>query len=408
MDTLLSPSEVKLRAIVHHAYMGILEIDEEGYIVNLNISGQALFGPLFKAYALPEDQIFPALTIISPSLVDAITSFTKPAGLITANEVCHFTLPENGILIEKDYKFTISKMFDNCIVMSIEDITSKIAEEQAMQQAQLDKAVAQGKFEIASEVLHDIGNAVVGFGSYLTRINRLLEQSNLPNLTNVAGFMKVQQTAFGQVIGADKAGALVNLMDGIVRTQKDSQEEIKRSITDQLNIITHIQEILNIQRQYVIGHEAHERKPVNLQHVIQDCRAMLFASIDKKGIKLSLNVTPEPVIVKGDRTKLMQVILNILKNSIEAIDLTAAEKSIAVTLAQKAGEVCLTISDNGKGFDAEIAAHLFERRYTTKSSGTGLGLYNCRSIVESHNGSIEIHSAGLGLGAVTTIRFSHQ
>ena len=44
---------------------------------------------------------------------------------------------------------------------------------------ELEKAIAQGKFEIASEVLHDIGNALVGFGSYLTRINRVIENNNL-------------------------------------------------------------------------------------------------------------------------------------------------------------------------------------------------------------------------------------
>ena len=79
----------------------------------------------------------------------------------------------------------------------------------------------------------------------------------------------------------------------------------------------------------VRGHKGvHQRKPVNLESLINDCRSMLFASIDKKGIKVKINIKPGNYTIKGDHTKLMQVVLNILKNSIEAIDLNAEEKTI--------------------------------------------------------------------------------
>src|SRR5450631_940716 len=81
----------------------------------------------------------------------------------------------------------------------------------SLQAALLDKAVAQGKYEIASDVLHDIGNAVVGFGSYLTRIRRSLEQNNLQNLQNLAGFFTTQQTILATVIGEAKSGAVVSM-----------------------------------------------------------------------------------------------------------------------------------------------------------------------------------------------------
>ena len=61
-------------------------------------------------------------------------------------------------------------------------------------EAMLEKAVAQGKFEIASDVMHDIGNAVVGFGSYLTLIRRLQNEDSTGNLQNLAGFFEKQKT----------------------------------------------------------------------------------------------------------------------------------------------------------------------------------------------------------------------
>ena len=277
------------------------------------------------------------------------------------------------------------------------------------QEQELEKAIAQGKFEIASEVLHDIGNALVGFGSYLTRINRVAESNNSDSLRNLGTFLKAQQTAIGNAIGADKAAALISIAEGIAKSQGDNQKEMSTAIAELLNIVSHIQEILNIQRQSVRNHGAsQERKPVNLGGIIDDCRSMLFASFDKKGVKFNVNVKPGNYVLKGDHTKLMQVMLNVIKNSLEAIDMESESKFISVSMESTSGYILLKIADNGQGFDKKTSDHFFERGFTTKKKGTGLGLYNCRSIVESHAGTFDIVSDGPGLGAVTTIKFALQ
>ncbi|HEY5327013.1 MAG TPA: PAS domain S-box protein [Mucilaginibacter sp.] len=288
-----------------------------------------------------------------------------------------------------------------------EDLKALNQQLEKQKEQELENAIAQGKFEIASEFLHDIGNAMVGLGSHLNRINKVVDQNNLNNIKSLTVFLKTQQTAIASVIGAQKAGALVAITEGIESTQSANANEINKSITELLNIITHIQEILNIQRQLVKGNRGvHERKPVNLENIIYDCRSMLFASTDNKRIRLTLNIKPGTYTIKGDHTKLMQVILNILKNSIEAIDADAPEKNITIDMCST-GEVAeLKITDNGRGFDAETANMFFVRGFTTKKNGTGLGLYNCRTIIESHAGSFEIKSAGPGLGAVSLIRFA--
>ena len=285
------------------------------------------------------------------------------------------------------------------------DITMLKTLEREQHLSEIDKAVAQGKFEIASDVMHDIGNAVVGFGSYLTRIKRLQEQDNPENLQNLAGFFEDKQEAVAVAIGEVKAGAVIKMLYGMAQTQRKNQEEVGKSITEQLNIISHIQEILNIQRQYITGHESQERKPVNLRNIVNDCLSMLFASIDKLGIAVSLNIAMEKPIIKGDRTKLMQLMLNILKNSIEAIDKNAAEKNIAISAYAYTSRLIIQVKDTGEGFDSSTAEQLFEKGFSTKQSSSGLGLYNCMSIVESHEGTINMSSDGRGMGALTTISF---
>jgi len=274
-----------------------------------------------------------------------------------------------------------------------------------LQQAILDKAVVEGKFEIASNVLHDIGNAVVGFSSYLNRIKQTLELDNSENLRNLAGFFETQQPALSGALGEVKAGAVVKVLSGIVHTQKSNQEDISKSITEQEKIINHIREILNIQRQYVSGQEANGRKSLHLGNIVNDCISMLYASFAKRNITISRDIPDKLPVIEGDHTRLMQVILNLLKNCIEAIDVYAVEKSIVLTASYDAGILALQIRDSGKGFDEESGKKFFTRGFTTKSSGTGLGLSSCRTIIEDHNGTVDITSDGPGKGALTTIKF---
>jgi PAS domain S-box-containing protein len=285
------------------------------------------------------------------------------------------------------------------------DITKVKMLEAEHHSAELEKAVAQGKFEIASNVMHDIGNAVVGFGSYLTRIRRVQEQDKMDNLMSLTRFFEENKPAIATAIGEAKAGAVIKMLAGIALTQRCNQEEVAKSITEQLNIITHIQEILNIQRQYIAGKASQERQPVNLRHVINDSISMVFASMDKMAIGVSLEMPQELPIIKGDRTKLMQAILNVLKNSIEAIDKNADEKTITLNAFTKPGQLVIQIRDSGAGFDETTGNQLFKRGFSTKFSGSGFGLYNCRSIIESHDGTIDIASDGPGKGAITTIGF---
>jgi signal transduction histidine kinase len=280
-----------------------------------------------------------------------------------------------------------------------------IETEHTMQQAMIEKAVAQGKFEIASDILHDIGNALVGFGSYLNRIKHSVELDDPKNLISLSAFLTAQQAGLSTVIGEAKAGAVIGMLGSIVESQQSRREEIQKSIVEQLNIITHIQEILNIQRQYNSGLEAKEIKPVNLRSIINDCLSMLFASIEKRGIVVTIANMSESPIVYGDRTRLMQVVMNIIKNSVEAIDTNAMAKTISISLHSGDGLIILEVKDSGNGFDEATAVQLFERGFTTKSSGTGLGLHSSMAIVESHAGNMSIASEGPGKGALTTIKF---
>jgi ligand-binding sensor domain-containing protein/signal transduction histidine kinase len=270
---------------------------------------------------------------------------------------------------------------------------------------ELDKAVAQGKFEIASDVLHDIGNAMVGFGSYLTRISRLQVPDQPENLEKLAVFFESRQPVMTSAIGDSKSAAIVKMLSGMAQIQKANQEEIGNSITEQFHIITHIQDILHIQRQYISGKELQERKPVNIRNIINDCMSMLSSSFEKSAITVSLDMPPELPLIKGDRTKLMQVFLQVFRNCLDAIEPDSTERTISIHACAKADQLVLEIRDTGRGFDKTISTRLFEHGFSTKISGAGMGLYNCKDIMESHEGAIQLISEGPARGTLVTIRF---
>jgi len=277
-----------------------------------------------------------------------------------------------------------------------------------LQEALREKAIQQGKSDLASDILHDIGNAVVGLGSHLTRIRRGLDGNKDQLLQSLAGFCCGQADALAKVFGEEKATAVVSMLESLAVSSVDLHEEIRNAVNGQLAILAHIQEILHIQRQYVAGCGPAERQPVNLRAVLTDSLSMLSATMEKRHIRLHSRLPENLAPFVGDRTRLMQVVMNLLKNSIEATDHNTGEKRIDADLLQEGDCLILRISDNGCGFDGAVAGRLSERGFTTKSSGTGLGLYNCREIVESHNGVVRIESEGPGKGAVVTIQFNLQ
>jgi signal transduction histidine kinase len=107
---------------------------------------------------------------------------------------------------------------------------------------------------------------------------------------------------------------------------------------------------------------------------------------------------PTTLAARCDAHKIQGVLVNLIKNAIEA------GKNVAVTVGMGAGEAVLEVADDGPGLSAEARAHLFEPFFTTKPNGTGLGLPTSRRFIEAHGGTIEaVTSPELG-GALFRVR----
>ena len=122
---------------------------------------------------------------------------------------------------------------------------------------------------------------------------------------------------------------------------------------------------------------------------------------------ISFEHDEDEIIAKFDRTQLIRVVTNLVMNSIQAMPVDRANPEIKVAVTSKNNEVLITIKDNGSGIEEETKSKIFEPKFTTKTSGMGLGLAMVKNIVETFNGSINFTSQ-LGKGTVFTVSFPRE
>lgn len=108
------------------------------------------------------------------------------------------------------------------------------------------------------------------------------------------------------------------------------------------------------------------------------------------------------IITKIDRTQLIRIITNLVKNAIQSIPENQDSKSIIVTVKREKGNVLIQVKDNGIGIDTEFSDRIFEPKFTTKTSGMGLGLGIIKNIIENYKGTIVFEST-FGHGTVFTV-----
>lgn len=136
-------------------------------------------------------------------------------------------------------------------------------------------------------------------------------------------------------------------------------------------------------------HGVPERHPLAANRLVQDVLDSLGSDLDARGVTLEIDLASGLPDVSGDRVPLEQVILNLVRNACEAMSATpAGQRRLSVETRALAGSVWVAVHDRGSGLP-EPAERVFERFFTTKSHGLGVGLAISRSIVEAHGGRLE-------------------
>jgi len=130
-----------------------------------------------------------------------------------------------------------------------------------------------------------------------------------------------------------------------------------------------------------------KRVPVNVNEVVNDVLNLSRGELQSRKINLHTELAPDLPRVSGDPVQLREVLLNLTMNAAEAMNMSDL-RVLAIASMHEADGIKITVEDSGTGIDAKNAERIFEAFFTTKTTGMGMGLAICRSIIASHDGRL--------------------
>ena len=288
-------------------------------------------------------------------------------------------------------------------VIAFRDITERARAEEALAQA-----FTQGRLEVVDTVLHNIGNAVnsvtVGIG---TLREQLMENRLIHRFSSLAEAIKAHQEDWLAYLQHDPQGQQVRpfvlaLADDFVR----QNEQLLRTIERVSRRVNHIVDIVRTQRNF--DSTSMTRKDVNLRQAISGALRMLHESFVSRGIRTHVNYGNAPVEIRIQESQFHQMLVNVLKNAMEAIDERRqsgglkGRPRVEIRAHVRREFLVLDVVDNGIGIAQKNVRAIFTAGYTTKPGGSGLGLHSAANFITGSGGKIHPLSDGVGLG--TTMR----
>ena len=288
-------------------------------------------------------------------------------------------------------------------VIVFRDVTHRVIAEEALTQA-----FAQGRLEIVETIVHNIGNAI---NSVTVGINVLQENlvgnQLMDHFFAFADVVKTHQEDWVDYIKDDPQGQQVlPFIIALAANFTDQNREVVDTLERVSERVTHINDIIRTQKSS--NQPSMMWKEINLQKAILSALKLQQESIDKRGIQVDVNCENAPEEIRIQESQFHQMLVNLVKNSIEAIDELARSGGfnetprIAVKAYISEDFLYLDVTDNGIGIAPENLKLIFSAGYTTKESGTGLGLHSSANFVIGSGGQIYPLSEGIGRG--TTMR----
>jgi signal transduction histidine kinase len=216
---------------------------------------------------------------------------------------------------------------------------------------------------------------------------------------------------FLAVVAHEMRNPLSTISAGIrIISQRPAQERIaevllimERQVANLARLVEDLLDVSSISQ----GRLSISKKEIRISEVVALALETSRQAIEFGGHSLKVAAPEEPIVIDGDIQRLSQVVSNLLDN---AAKYTPAGGEISLEVKRGAGEVILTVSDNGIGIPAEHAAHIFDvyrqidRGDGTHKNGLGIGLYLVKMIIAAHRGNIEVHSDGDGKGSAFVVR----
>ncbi len=298
--------------------------------------------------------------------------------------------------------------FDRFIVVAAQDMRERKRMEEEAQY----NAFQSGVAEMSTTILHNIGNAVTGLYGSSTRVIKQGE-----NISKIAAMLKESGEKVTPELKMVEANSELQLLKNVPTLLTRSGELLAKMISEEVipsaeaieEGVNHISEIIRIQKSSAAM--SHTNTVFRLNELMKNIMVMQQEIMDKHRIQVEMDLEEVPHKLHLPRNQLIQLLLNLLKNSREAIqermhrdsEFTAGHILIKATPhEQRQFKLCVT--DNGCGVPAEALPKLFTHGFTTKVEGSGFGLHSAANFINKLGGKMTVESDGVGHGAQICFR----
>ena len=281
-------------------------------------------------------------------------------------------------------------------------LTQEIKEKEKITKRMVSLSHEAGKAEVATGVLHNVGNVLNSINVSANCVRDLCSQSRLPSLRKAVDLLEGQKDLATFFSEDPRAKAVPDFLTGVVSRLENEQESVQTEIKNLIEHINHVKVVVAMQQSFagVCGLE----EPVCLFKLFADAELLLSNSIYRHEIELKLDFEELPMLMI-ERQRVLQVVVNLLKNAKDALTSRPMEnRKLTVKAARQNKWLIIEVTDNGEGIASIDLTKIFSHGFTTKRQGHGFGLHSCANSIQEMGGELTAKSDGLGLGATFTIK----
>ena len=267
----------------------------------------------------------------------------------------------------------------------------------------MDTARQAGMAEIATNVLHNVGNVLNSVNISADLVSRKLRSSKALGLAKAMQLINEHADDLGHFLTEDAKG---KLLPGYLNQLVEAIALEQQSLTDELaqlsKSVDHIKDIVSTQQSYAGANSLLE--PLVVSELLEDALRMNSGALTRHHVTVIKEYGEVPRIM-GDKHRLLLILINLISNAkyaMAGVSNHARNMTLKATVVDE--ELQISVKDEGEGIPEENMTRIFAHGFTTRKDGHGFGLHSCALAAIEMNGHLTVHSDGPGTGATFVLQ----
>jgi len=312
--------------------------------------------------------------------------------------------------IEVQHRTAELAQSNSALLQRSESLENQIAESKRMQ-LEIDRVHREllltsrqaGMAEVATSVLHNVGNVLNSVNVSASVVTDRVKQSRQAAVARVATMLQAHAGNLGEFIEHDPKGRMLpsflsQLAEHLALEQAATLEELAGLSKN----VQHINDIVATQQTYAKVYGVVEK--VRVADLMNDALRMNESSLLRHDVQIERDYAHAPAEITVDRHKVIQILVNLVSNAKHACQASAApKKKVALRVSNGGDTIRIAVCDNGVGIAPENLTRVFSHGFTTKKNGHGFGLHSGALAAKELGGTLTVQSEGPGKGAQFTL-----